>query len=99
MKFRLRYGNFIPLRKLQEPAPDHRCPPHNALMLILDSQDIKESCEVMGIRSMGKITGVLARAKDGDFSDFYVTESARPFSLDADYRRVTRTVIADRKSA
>lgn len=68
-------------------------PPSNPLMLILDSQDIKESCEVMGIRSMGKITGVLARAKNGNFSDFYVTESSRPYLLDAEYRRVTVTAV------
>lgn len=53
--------------------------------MVSDSQEIQALCENFTFLPADEITGALLNIKDGDYGEVYVTESSRPYSLDAIY--------------
>ena len=55
--------------------------------LVLDSQDIADTLESIGFTEPD-ISGVVVVVGDGDYKHVYVTDSARPYHVNALYWRV-----------
>lgn len=49
----------------------------------VDSQAIRELCEQFSFLPCDDITGIISDQYDGDYTEVYVTESSRPYSLQA----------------
>jgi hypothetical protein len=69
-----KWDNNIPASELQG----------NGMILSLDWNDILGVKEYWGLNPDG-MTGIIYRVGDGDYEEVYVTESSRPYSLDAIY--------------
>lgn len=50
-----------------------------------NSQDINALCDYYPILDRENITGAIVLVEDGEYSEVYITESNRPYELEADY--------------
>ena len=57
--------------------------------LILDSQDLDSLCEYFPILPREDITGAIVTVVDGEYNEVYLTESSRPYELNADYNPIS----------
>jgi predicted hydrocarbon binding protein len=70
-----KWNNNIPLAELDGAG----------MNFALDSQVINELREYFKVLDLEDITGMVYTLGDGDYSEVYVTESSRPYDLQAIY--------------
>lgn len=68
------WSNNIPLSELQDD-----------FYLCLDSQDIDFICDYFSFLPHDDITGYVGKIGEGDYVEVYITESSRPYDLQAIY--------------
>ena len=54
-------------------------------MLLTDSQDLDDLCEDFPTIDRNEITGALVVIEDCEWIEVWVTESSKPYSINADY--------------
>jgi hypothetical protein len=80
------YQNDDLCAKWNNNIPLHALSVHNDQMQYCDnSQDVAGICEYFSFLPQGDLTAFVAVVGDGDYSEVYVTESSRPYDLQAIY--------------
>lgn len=86
------YGD--PTRPGDSLRLDHFALQRDALQLVTDSQDVRAAVDALSVEELGALdvaayteagelaaTGALVMVQDGDYSEVWITDSARPFDL------------------